>query len=62
MEHSPDRAGSRLHAMTNTQLWKLADKHGQTGRDCGRKPTRKRLISRLMMVDEVVVELGKKVV
>ena len=59
MNISPDRARSRLQTMTNTQLWKFADKHHVGQEEHCRKLTRKRLISKLMLVDEVVQELGK---
>lgn len=60
MNVNPDRARSRLQNMTNTQLWKFADKHHVGQAEHGRKLTRKRLIARLMLVDEVVKELGAK--
>ena len=53
-----DRACSRLQNMTNTQLWKFADAHHIGQAEHGRKLTRKRLIARLMLVDEIVQELG----
>ena len=43
--------------MTNTQIRKLADKHGVVCED-GLKPTRKRLVARLAECDAVVAELG----
>ena len=58
MNFNPDRARSRLQNMTNTQLWKYADKHHIGQVEHGRKLTRKRLIARLMLVDAVVQELG----
>ena len=60
MNINPDRARSRLQNMTNTQLWKFADKHHVGQAEHGRKLTRKRLIARLMMCDSVVEELGAK--
>jgi len=57
---NPDRARSRLQNMTNTQLWKLADKHHIAQAEHGRKLTRKRLIASLMMCDAVLEELGAK--
>lgn len=59
-EFNPDRARSRLQNMTNTQLWKFADKHHVGQAENGRKLTRKRLIARLMLDDGVVRELGAK--
>ena len=61
MTINPDRARSRLQNMTNTQLWKFADAHHIGQAEHGRKLTRKRLIARLMLVDEVVQELGGSV-
>ena len=58
MNINPDRARSRLQNMANTQLWKYADKHHVGQAEHGRKLTRKRLIARLMLVGEVVQELG----
>ena len=55
---NPDRARSRLQTMTNRQLFKFADKHHVDKTDHGRNVTRKRLISRLMLVDSVIEELG----
>lgn len=60
MNINPDRARSRLQQMTNTQLWKFADKHHVGQAEHGRKLTRKRLIAKLMMVDSVLEELGAK--
>ena len=60
MEFSPDRARSRLQQMTNTQLWKLADRFHVCEVEGGRRLTRKRLISRLMLEDGLVEELGAK--
>ena len=60
MNINPDRARSRLQNMTNTQLWKFADKHHIGQAEHGRKLTRKRLIARLMMCDAVLEELGAK--
>ena len=60
MEFSPDRARSRLQQMTNAQLWKYADRHHVGQAENGRKLTRKRLISRLMLEESVVRELGSK--
>ena len=60
MEFNPDRARSRLQNMTNTQLWKFADKHHIGQAEHGRKLTRKRLIARLMLDDGVIRELGAK--
>ncbi|MBQ9000237.1 MAG: hypothetical protein IJ087_00090 [Eggerthellaceae bacterium] len=57
---NPDRARSRLQQMTNTQLWKFADKHHIGQAEHGRKLTRKRLIARLMLEDSVICELGAK--
>ncbi|MBQ9002247.1 MAG: hypothetical protein IJ087_10380 [Eggerthellaceae bacterium] len=57
---NPDRARSRLQQMTNTQLWKFADKHHVGQAERGRKLTRKRLIAKLMLVDAVIEELGAK--
>ena len=53
---NPDRARSRLQQMTNTQLWKFADKHHIGQAEHGRK----RLIARLMLEDSVICELGAK--
>ena len=61
MTINPDRARSRLQNMTNTQLWKFADAHHIGQAEHGRKLTRKRLIARLMLVEEVVQELGGSV-
>lgn len=58
MTINPDRARSRLQAMTNRQLWKFADKHHVDKTERGRNMTRKRLISRLMLADGVIEELG----
>lgn len=59
-EFNPDRARSRLQQMTNKQLWKLADAHHIGQAEHGRKLTRKRLISRLMLEDGVIRELGAR--
>ena len=58
MNINPDRARSRLQQMTNTQLFKFADKHHVDKTENGRKTTRKRLIARLMLEDSVIAELG----
>lgn len=60
MEFNPDRARSRLQQMTNTQLRKLADRFHVCEMEGGRKLTRKRLISRLMLEDGIIRELGAK--
>ena len=60
MTINPDRARSRLQNMTNTQLWKFADSHHVGQAEHGRKLTRKRLIAKLMMNDDVIRELGAK--
>lgn len=60
MNVNPDRARSRLQQMTNKQLWKLADAHHIGQAEHGRKLTRKRLIARLMMDDEIIHEFGRK--
>ena len=57
---NPDRARSRLQQMTNTQLRKYADAHRVGRAENGRELTRKRLISRLMLADDVIEELGKE--
>ena len=46
--------------MTNTQLRKIADRYHVCEIENGRKLTRKRLISRLMLEDGIVRELGAK--
>ena len=60
MTINPDRARSRLQSMTNKQLFKFADSHHVGQAEHGRKLTRKRLIAKLMMSDDVVRELGAK--
>ena len=60
MEFNPDRARSRLQQMTNTQLRKMADRFHVCEAEGGRKMTRKRLISRLMLEDGVIRELGAR--
>lgn len=55
-----DRARSRLQQMTNTQLRKLADRFHVCEVEGGRKLTRKRMISRLMLEDGVIEEYGAK--
>ena len=60
MNINPDRARSRLQQMTNTQLWRFADKHHVGQAEHGRKLTRKRLIAKLMLEDSVLEELGGK--
>ena len=60
MNINPDRARSRLQQMTNKQLWKLADSHHIGQAEHGRKLTRKRLIARLMLDDEIITEFGRK--
>ena len=60
MNVNPDRARSRLQQMTNTKLRKLADRFHVCEAEGGRKLTRKRLISRLMLEDGVIEELGRK--
>lgn len=57
---NPDRARSRLQQMTNTQLRKLADRFHVCEVEGGRKLTRKRMISRLMLEDGVIEEYGAK--
>lgn len=59
-EINPDRARSRLQQMTNTQLRKVADRFHVCEVDNGRKLTRKRMISRLMLEDGVIEEYGAK--
>jgi hypothetical protein len=59
-EINPDRARSRLQQMTNTQLRKLADRFHVCEVEGGRKLTRKRMISRLMLEDGVIEEYGAK--
>ena len=59
-EINPDRARSRLQQMTNTQLRKLADRFHVCEVEGGRKLTRKRMISRLMLEDGVIDEYGAK--
>lgn len=46
--------------MTNTQLRKLADRFHVCEVENGRKLTRKRMISRLMLEDGVIAEYGVK--
>ena len=58
MVFNPDRARSRLQMMTNKQLWKFADAHHVAQAEHGRRLTRKRLISNLMLEDGVIRELG----
>ena len=59
-EINPDRARSRLQQMTNTQHRKLADRFHVCEVENGRKLTRKRMISRLMLEDGVIAEYGVK--
>ena len=58
MNVNPDRARSRLQQMTNKQLWKLADAHHIGQAEYGRRLTRKRLIAKLMLDEDVIQELG----
>jgi len=61
MQTDPNRARSKLQAMTNTALVNLAEKHGVNLVEKGRVVSKKRKIAMLMQCDELVEELGKKV-